>query len=94
MFPIYPSVNSSQYHSESSTPNKISLSSVCPVFSSRSEILADLKSAIDTFKGSKVAAVRPLLLAAEENLHNMVVDLDKAVTKVCVFYKENKKYNH
>lgn len=46
------------------------------------EVLASLKAAIDTFKGSKVAAVRPLLLAAEENLHNMVVDLDKAVTKV------------
>ncbi|XP_075904145.1 MICOS complex subunit MIC60 isoform X1 [Nelusetta ayraudi] len=50
--------------------------------SKANEVLADLKSAIDTFKGSKVAAVRPLLLAAEENLHNMVVDLDKAVTKV------------
>lgn len=64
--------------------------SVCPIFSSCSEVLADLKSAIDTFKRSKVAAVRPLLLAAEENLHNMAVDLDKAVTKVSVFYKEIK----
>lgn len=37
---------------------------------------------IDKSKGLKVAAVRPLVLAAEENLHNMVVDLDKVVTKV------------
>ncbi|KAM9356986.1 MICOS complex subunit MIC60 [Symphorus nematophorus] len=44
--------------------------------------LDSLKSVIDKSKGLKVAAVRPLVLAAEENLHNMVVDLDKVVTKV------------
>lgn len=71
----------------------MSFSSVSPQFSPGSEVLADLKSAIDKFKGSKVAAVRPLLLAAEENLHNMVVDLDKAVTKVSMFCK-GRKNNH
>ncbi|KAM8733772.1 MICOS complex subunit MIC60 isoform 1-T1 [Acanthopagrus schlegelii] len=46
------------------------------------EALDSLKSEIDKSKGLKVASVRPLVLAAEENLHNMVVDLDKVVTKV------------
>lgn len=46
------------------------------------EVLDGLKSKIDDSKGLKVSAVRPLVLAAEENLHNMVVDLDKAVTKM------------
>lgn len=46
------------------------------------EALDSLKSVIDKSKGLKVTAVRPLVLAAEENLHNMVVDLDKVVTKV------------
>ncbi|KAK5897551.1 hypothetical protein CesoFtcFv8_010604 [Champsocephalus esox] len=46
------------------------------------EALHSLKAVIDSSKGLKVAAVRPLVLAAEENLHNMVVDLDKVVTKV------------
>ncbi|XP_034545882.1 MICOS complex subunit MIC60 [Notolabrus celidotus] len=46
------------------------------------EALDGLKSKIDESKGLKVSAVRPLVLAAEENLHNMVVDLDKAVTKM------------
>ncbi|XP_039975597.1 MICOS complex subunit MIC60 isoform X2 [Xiphias gladius] len=46
------------------------------------EALGSLKSVIDKSKGLKVTAVRPLVLAAEENLHNMVVDLDKVVTKV------------
>lgn len=47
-----------------------------------SEALDNLKSVIDRSKGLKVSAVRPLVLAAEENLHNMMVDLDKVVTKV------------
>ncbi|XP_018520025.1 MICOS complex subunit MIC60 isoform X2 [Lates calcarifer] len=46
------------------------------------EALDSLKSVIDKSKGLKASAVRPLVLAAEENLHNMVVDLDKVVTKV------------
>lgn len=41
-----------------------------------------LRSVIEKSKGLKVTAVRPLVLAAEENLHNMVVDLDRVVTKV------------
>ena len=51
-----------------------------------SEALDSLKSDIDKSKGLKVASVRPLVLAAEENLHNMVVDLDKVVTKVRTNY--------
>uniref|UniRef100_A0A8C4E0P0 MICOS complex subunit MIC60 n=1 Tax=Dicentrarchus labrax TaxID=13489 RepID=A0A8C4E0P0_DICLA len=50
--------------------------------SKANEALDSLKSVIDKSKGLKVSAVRPLVLAAEENLHNMVVDLDKVVTKV------------
>uniref|UniRef100_UPI0037E9B666 MICOS complex subunit MIC60 n=1 Tax=Semicossyphus pulcher TaxID=241346 RepID=UPI0037E9B666 len=50
--------------------------------SNANEALDGLKSVIDESKGLKVSAVRPLVLAAEENLHNMVVDLDKAVTKM------------
>jgi len=46
------------------------------------DALETLRSVIDKGKGSKVAAVRPLVLAAEENLHSMVVDLDQVVTKV------------
>lgn len=47
-----------------------------------SEVLANLKAEINKSKEMKAAAVRPLILAAEENLHNMMVDLDKVVTKV------------
>ncbi|KAM4733130.1 MICOS complex subunit MIC60 isoform 1-T1 [Anableps anableps] len=46
------------------------------------EVLDGLKSVIDKSKGLKVTAARPLILAAEENLHKMVVDLDKVVSKV------------
>ncbi|XP_077388046.1 MICOS complex subunit MIC60 isoform X2 [Festucalex cinctus] len=46
------------------------------------DALDNLKSVIDKSKGLNVAAVRPLVLAAEENLHKMVVDLDKVVNKV------------
>lgn len=53
-----------------------------PVFFLPSESLASLKSAIDESKQLKISAVRPLVLAAEENLHNMVVDLDKVISKV------------
>ncbi|XP_075942903.1 MICOS complex subunit MIC60 isoform X1 [Anarhichas minor] len=54
------------------------------------EALGSLKSEIDQSKGLKVSAVRPLVLAAEENLHNMVVDLDKVVTKVQSAESESK----
>ncbi|XP_074503922.1 MICOS complex subunit MIC60 isoform X1 [Sebastes fasciatus] len=54
------------------------------------EALDSLKSEIDKSKGLKVVAVRPLVLAAEENLHNMVVDLDKVVTKVQSAESESK----
>lgn len=47
-----------------------------------SEALDALKAVIDSSKGLKVPAARPLVLAAEENLHRMMVDLDKVVSKV------------
>ncbi|XP_037118717.1 MICOS complex subunit MIC60 [Syngnathus acus] len=46
------------------------------------EALDNLKSVIDKSKELNVPAVRPLTLAAEENLFKMVVDLDKVVNKV------------
>ncbi|XP_015257697.1 PREDICTED: MICOS complex subunit MIC60 [Cyprinodon variegatus] len=46
------------------------------------EALDALKGVIDSSKGLKVPAARPLVLAAEENLHRMMVDLDKVVSKV------------
>ncbi|KAM4628762.1 MICOS complex subunit MIC60 isoform 2-T2 [Polymixia lowei] len=46
------------------------------------DALDSLRSVIDSTKGAKIAAIRPLVLAAEENLHSMVVDLDQVVTKV------------
>lgn len=54
------------------------------------EALDSLRSVIDKSKGLKVSAVRPLVLAAEENLHNMVVDLEKAVTTVQSAESESK----
>lgn len=47
-----------------------------------SEALGHLRSVIDQSKGLNVTSIRPLVLAAEENLHDMVVDLDKVVSKV------------
>ena len=44
--------------------------------------LDSLRALIDSSKDSKVAALRPVVLAAEENLHRMMVDLEKAVDKV------------
>lgn len=63
------------------------LPSTVPFLSPCSEALASLKSVIDESKELKFTTVRPLVLAAEENLHNMVVDLDKVITKVRTFYK-------
>ncbi|XP_012686978.2 MICOS complex subunit MIC60 isoform X3 [Clupea harengus] len=44
--------------------------------------LEKLKEVIHVAKGSKIDAARPQVLAAEENLHSMIVDLDKVVGKV------------
>lgn len=49
------------------------------------EELKKLRGVINHAKGSKIDAARPQILAAEENLHNMIVDLDDVVTKVGVF---------
>ncbi|KAM9375655.1 MICOS complex subunit MIC60-like isoform 2-T2 [Pholidichthys leucotaenia] len=46
------------------------------------ESLDSLRSVIESSKSVKTPAVRPLVLAAEENLHQMVVDLDSVVSKV------------
>ncbi|XP_077588774.1 MICOS complex subunit MIC60 [Stigmatopora nigra] len=46
------------------------------------DALDSLKSVIEKSKGLNVPAVRPLVLAAEENLHKMVVDLDEVINKV------------
>lgn len=54
------------------------------------EALDGLRALIDRSKGLKISAARPLILAAEENLHNMVVDLDKVVTKVQTAESESK----
>ncbi|KAM9795007.1 MICOS complex subunit MIC60 [Neosynchiropus ocellatus] len=49
---------------------------------SANESLDSLKLMIEKSKMERVAAASPLLLAAEENLHQMVLDLDKMVKKV------------
>uniref|UniRef100_A0A8B9KTI9 MICOS complex subunit MIC60 n=1 Tax=Astyanax mexicanus TaxID=7994 RepID=A0A8B9KTI9_ASTMX len=46
------------------------------------EQLEKLRVVINGAKESKIEAARPQILAAEENLHSMIVDLDKVVTKV------------
>ncbi|XP_062331996.1 MICOS complex subunit MIC60 isoform X5 [Osmerus eperlanus] len=46
------------------------------------EELEKLRAVIDGAKDSNISAARPQILAAEENLHSMVVDLDGVVTKV------------
>nr|XP_061835604.1 MICOS complex subunit MIC60-like isoform X2 [Nerophis lumbriciformis] len=46
------------------------------------ESLDSLKAVIVKSKEKNVPAVRPLVLAAEENLHKMVVDLDKVLNRV------------
>lgn len=48
------------------------------------EQLEKLRGTINSAKEAKIDVARPQILAAEENLHSMIVDLDKAVNKVCV----------
>uniref|UniRef100_A0A8C4YTN9 MICOS complex subunit MIC60 n=1 Tax=Gadus morhua TaxID=8049 RepID=A0A8C4YTN9_GADMO len=43
--------------------------------------LDSLRAVVESAKDSRVAALRPMVLAAEENLHSMTVDLDRAVDK-------------
>lgn len=44
--------------------------------------LEKLRAEINSAKQSSIETARPQILAAEENLHSMIVDLDKVVTKV------------
>ncbi|XP_053486425.1 MICOS complex subunit MIC60 isoform X2 [Ictalurus furcatus] len=46
------------------------------------EQLEKLRGVINNAKETKIDAARPQILAAEENLHSMIVDLEKVVTKV------------
>ncbi|KAM8847781.1 MICOS complex subunit MIC60 isoform 2-T2 [Synchiropus picturatus] len=46
------------------------------------ESLDSLKLMIEKSKMAKIAGASPILLAAEENLHQMILDLDKMVKKV------------
>lgn len=46
------------------------------------EQLEKLRGVINSAKETKINAARPQILAAEENLHSMIVDLDEVVTKV------------
>ncbi|XP_055744525.1 MICOS complex subunit MIC60 isoform X1 [Salvelinus fontinalis] len=52
--------------------------------------LDKLRGVINEAKHLKIAAARPSILAAEENLHSMVVDLDSVVTRVQTAQSEAK----
>ncbi|XP_067240783.1 MICOS complex subunit MIC60 [Chanodichthys erythropterus] len=52
--------------------------------------LERLREVINSAKQAKIDAARPQILAAEENLHSMIVDLDKVVTKVQTAQSEAK----
>ncbi|XP_067838437.1 MICOS complex subunit MIC60 isoform X2 [Heptranchias perlo] len=54
------------------------------------EELDSLRSTIEEAKQTQISSVRPQLLAAEENLHHMLVDLDHVVRKVQAAQSEAK----
>ncbi|XP_041040543.1 MICOS complex subunit MIC60 isoform X2 [Carcharodon carcharias] len=54
------------------------------------EELDNLRSTIEEAKQSQISSVRPQLLAAEENLHHMLVDLDHVERKVQAAQSEAK----
>lgn len=89
---VPPEEKSAQWkHLESAcVERKTSVENAAEALLKANEALSSLKASIDGSKGLKISAARPLILAAEENLHNMVVDLDQAVTKVQTAESESK----